>query len=135
MSMTGRCLCGAVSFRAEDVEKDAVSCHCDQCRRWTGTSMMGAPVSRIEFTGAEHIQRYDSSSRADRGFCRQCGASLFYRVKETDQHFISLGMFDDQSPFRLAHEMYIEEKPPGYAFAGEHPRQIGDEPMAPPKRS
>ena len=132
MSMTGRCLCGAVSFRAEEVERDAVSCHCDQCRRWTGTSMMGTQVGRVEFTGVEHIRCYDSSSWAERGFCRQCGASLFFRLKAEDRCFIALGMFDDQSPFRLARELYIEEKPAGYAFAGDHPRTTGIGSTPPP---
>ena len=132
MSMTGRCLCGAVSFRAQDVDGGAISCHCDQCRRWTGTSMMGAEVGRVEFAGEEHIRRYDSSSWAERGFCRECGASLFYRHKAKDRYFVSLGMFDDQSSFRLAVEIYMEEKPPGYDFAGDHPRRTSTDSAAPP---
>ena len=82
MSMTGRCLCGAVSFTAEDVETDVQSCHCSQCRRWSGASAIAAIAGRVEFSGAEHLRRYDSSAWAERGFCRECGASLFYRLKE-----------------------------------------------------
>ena len=130
MSMTGRCLCGAVSFTAEDVETDVQSCHCSQCRRWSGASAIAAIAGRVEFSGAEHLHRYDSSAWAERGFCRECGASLFYRLKEADRYYMSVGAFDDQSPFRLASEIYIDDKPPGYDFAGDHPRMTGAEFMA-----
>ena len=32
--MTGKCLCSAVSFTADDVETDFETCHCGMCRRW-----------------------------------------------------------------------------------------------------
>ena len=129
MFMTGRCLCGAVSFVAEDVETELECCHCWQCLRWSGSSIMAAEAGRVEFAGAEHIRRYDSSAWAERGFCRICGAHLFFRLKAADRYGIWLGAFDDPSPFRLASEIFIDSKPPGYAFAGDHPRLTGAECM------
>jgi hypothetical protein len=41
-----------------------------------------------------------------------------------------MGAFDDESVFELVGEIYVDEKPPGYNFAGEHPRQTGAEFMA-----
>ena len=130
MSMTGQCLCGAVSYTAEDVETDVHSCHCGQCRRWSGASIMAAGVGSVEFSGAEHIKRYDSSAWAERGFCSQCGANLFYHLKGTERYNLWVGTFDDQTPFRLTGEIYIEDKPDGYDFAGDHPRMTGEEFMA-----
>jgi hypothetical protein len=43
---------------------------------------------------------------------------------------VSMGAFDDQSVFQLAGEIYVDAKPPGYAFAGDHPRQTGEEFLA-----
>ena len=43
---------------------------------------------------------------------------------------LCVGTFDDESPFELAGEIYVDEKPPGYDFAGDHPRQTGAEFMA-----
>ncbi len=130
MSMTGRCLCGAVSYTAEDVKTEMHSCHCDQCRRWCGASPMAASVVHVTFSGDEHIGRYDSSAWAQRGFCSRCGSSLFYYLKAMDRYFMWVGTFDDQTPFRLAGEIYIEEKPAGYDFAGDHARMTGEEFMA-----
>lgn len=130
MSMTGGCLCGAVTFVAENVETDMEACHCGQCRRWSGSPIMAAGVGRVEFSGAEHLRRYDSSEWAERGFCRECGANLFYRLKQADKYVLWVGAFDDQAPFRLAGEIYVDDKPPGYAFAGDHPRMTGAEFLA-----
>src|SRR6478752_7763927 len=38
--LTGRCLCGAIRFTADDPPKWTGYCHCESCRRHTG-----APVS------------------------------------------------------------------------------------------
>lgn len=130
MAATGKCLCGAVTFTADDVETHVHGCHCSMCRSWSGGPLLAASVGSIEFQGGEHISRYDSSAWAERGFCARCGSNLFYRLKEADRHIVCIGAFDDQSPFELVGEIYIDEKPPGYAFAGDHPRQTGEEFMA-----
>ncbi|MFV2089417.1 MAG: GFA family protein [Pseudomonadales bacterium] len=120
-------MCGAVTFTAREVGHHVHACHCSMCRRWTGSPMMAAEAAGVEFTGTENIGRYDSSEWAERGFCSRCGTSLFYRLKAADKYIMSIGAFDDQSAFELVGEIYIDEKPPGYNFAGEHPRQTGAE--------
>ena len=128
MTATGKCLCGAVTFTAEEVATQVHACHCSMCRAWSGSPLLAVQVGKIEFQG--DVSRYDSSEWAERGFCSRCGSNLFYRLKEADQYIVSTGVFDDQSGFELVGEIYIDEKPPGYGFAGEHPRQTGAEFMA-----
>ena len=130
MAATGKCLCGAVTFTADDVETHVHGCHCSMCRNWSGGPLLAASVGSIQFEGEEHIGRYSSSEWAERGFCARCGSNLFYRLKEADRYIVCTGAFDDQSPFELVGEIYIDEKPPGYEFAGDHPRQTGEEFMA-----
>ena len=125
MSATGRCLCGAVSFTAQDVDCDVHACHCSICRRWSGGPGFAAGVGSVRFTGAEYVGRYDSSAWAERGFCTRCGTSLFYRLKDRDHYILCLGTFDDQSPFRVVNEIFVDEKPASYSLAGEHPRLTG----------
>ncbi len=129
MSMTGRCLCGAVSFTAQDVKTGVEICHCGQCRRWSGGPILATHAGSVEFTGEQHIRRYDSSAWARRGFCAQCGSNLFYQQKKSGAYSIWLGAFDDQSPFRVNEEIFIDEKPDSYEFAGDHPRLTGPEVM------
>ena len=130
MKVEGRCLCGVVTFAADDVESGLHICHCSMCRRWAGGPTFSTAAKGVVFRGGENIQRYSSSAWAERGFCKICGSSLFYRLKEPDQYVLSMGAIDDQGSLRIASEIYVDDKPPGYAFAGTHPRLTGEEFLA-----
>ena len=119
--MTGRCLCGAVTFSAGEVETDHHACHCGMCRRWSSSGFLAAAARDVTFEG-DQLSIYDSSEWAARGFCKACGSTLFYLLKPTQAHFMSVGAFDDQAPFRLVREIFIDRKPAGHAFAGDHER-------------
>ena len=122
MTMTGRCLCGAVTYKAEEVKTEFHACHCGMCRRWGGSPTFAAAAGSVEFEGEEHIGRYDSSDWAQRCFCKNCGTNLFYHLKPADMTLLWIGTFDDQSPFKMVGEIYIDSKPDGYSFEGEHGR-------------
>jgi hypothetical protein len=129
-SMTGKCLCGAVSFVAQNVDTNAHSCHCSMCRTWSGGPAVSVAARSVTFKGIDNITRFASSLWAERGFCKHCGTNLFYRLKETDSYHMWSGPFEDQTRFTLASEIYIDEKPPTYALAGDHPRLTGAEFLA-----
>jgi hypothetical protein len=131
MTTTGRCLCGAVRFSTEEVETDHHACHCGMCRRWSGgTAFFAATVQGVVFEGVEHLARYTSSDWAERGFCKTCGSTLFYFLKPTATYMMSVGAFDDPSGFRLVREIFIDHKPAGYDFVGDHPRWTEAETLA-----
>jgi len=121
-SMTGQCLCGVVRFTAENVETHHHACHCKMCQRWSGGPLFAAAVDAVAFDGAEHIKRYDSSPWAERGFCCECGSNLFYRIKEADKYLMTVGSFDNLADFKLTGELFIDIKPGGYEFVGDHER-------------
>ena len=73
----------------------------------------------ISFEGEENITVYDSSSWAERGFCKKCGSHLFYRLKETQQHMVAAGLFDDQDHFIFETQVFIDRKPSFYSFANK----------------
>jgi len=88
---------------------------------------LATSVGKISFDGEEHIKTYDSSDWAERGFCQECGTNLFYRLKVPGTYAIWAGAFDDTEQFSLVGEIYIDEKPSGYDFAGDHQRLTGEE--------
>jgi hypothetical protein len=100
------------------------------CRRWSSGALLCAAATGVTFTGTESLATYRSSAWAERGFCKACGSSLFYLLKPTGQYFMCVGAFDDPSELRLTSEIYIDHKPEGYAFAGEHPRLTEAEVLA-----
>lgn len=120
--LTGHCLCGAVKLTARDTGVHLNICHCDMCRRWNGGPSITVIAKEAEFDGEEHIVIYDSSDWAQRAFCGKCGSNLYYNFKESTDWFLWAGLFDDQSGFAMGQEIYIDNKPPGYSFAGDHPR-------------
>ena len=73
---------------------------------------------------------FGSSEWADRGFCNKCGTILFYRLKEKDEYEMNTGTFDDSSSFKMIGEIFIDQKPDGYDFAGDHPRLTEAEALA-----
>jgi len=120
--MTGRCLCGAVGFTASDVEPGHHACHCEMCRRWGSGPYMGARAAAMRFVGGEHLATYASSEWAERAFCTKCGSNLYYRLKSGGDYYVSVGAFDDPTPFTVIGEIFIDAKPRGYDLAGDHPR-------------
>ena len=123
----GGCLCGAVRFLATNPELHFHACHCGMCRRWSGGPLFVAEVASVTFENSGNIGRFDSSSWAERAFCKTCGTNLYYRLKQADKFFVSVGSFDQASAFQLAGEIFIDHKPDGYAIAGEHPRLTEEE--------
>ncbi len=121
---SGGCLCGAVRFSAQDVPETYGACHCEMCRRWTGSALLGVTVPRagVRWEGAENIAVIQSSSWAERAFCARCGSGLYFRVtKESDYSGdleLPIGLFDDPNGFRMTSEIYIDHKPDSYGFAG-----------------
>ncbi|MFY0616227.1 GFA family protein [Shimia sp.] len=127
---TGKCLCGAVRFVSDKVPSTAGICHCEQCRRWTGLALMGVtiPTDTITWEGAEHIGRIQSSEWAERAWCTKCGTGLFYRVTADNEWSggteIPVGLFDDPNGFELKNEIFIDQKPDGFAFAGDGRKEM-----------
>lgn len=92
---TGHCLCGLVTFKAPRANHSVNACHCDMCRRWGGGVFMARGCDReVEFSGVEHIEVFDSSAWAERGFCKRCGSHLFYRLKDSGEYEVPAGLFD-----------------------------------------
>ncbi len=125
MERQGRCMCGAVSFVARDVPDTYGICHCEMCRRWTGSALLGVsvPSQNVTWQGRDHIAVLQSSEWAERAWCKSCGTGLYYRVTEHNKWFgateIPIGLFDEADGFRLDNEIYIDLKPDSYAYAGE----------------
>ena len=125
MSKTGRCLCGAVSFALAEAPTSYGACHCGMCRKFSGGIEMGFQVmpDQITWTGEDNLATYASSDWAERGFCKVCGSSLFWRLTAPGPMHglmsLSVGALDDMDGMSFDAEVYIDHKPASHAFAGE----------------
>ena len=129
---TGSCLCQSVTVETDKLDTGVGVCHCSMCRKWSGGPWLATDCGdAVRFTGEEHISRYDSSEWAERGFCKQCGTHLFYRIKAKNQYIMSVDLFSDVGPdMVMDHQIFIDEKPAYYDFANETKNMTGAEVFA-----
>lgn len=78
---------------------------------------MAVPCDQAEFKGP--VKRYQSSEGFERGFCGNCGSSLYFHPEGSGLHGIPLGLFDDQTGLPFLTEFFIDQKPDCYAFAND----------------
>ena len=84
----------------------------------------------VAFTGDESISVFASSEWAERAFCNKCGSSLYYRLKQDDEHIIAAGLFDDTAGLTFTSQVFIDEKPPFYSFSENTKNLTGPEVFA-----
>lgn len=130
LGITGRCLCGEVTFTGRGNVTNMHICHCRSCGRWGGGPAFGLSFSSgIELSGP--ISWYNSSDWAERGFCTKCGSCLFYRLKSGDFLQVSAGALDDQTLIPpIERHIYVDCKPSYYEFADNAPRLTEEEFLA-----
>ncbi|MBL4851705.1 MAG: GFA family protein [Gammaproteobacteria bacterium] len=130
-SIDGQCLCGAVTVKVASAETKLGACHCNMCRRWAGGLLLAIDCgTQVSFNGEDNISVYDSSEWAERGFCKQCGSNLFYRLKDNQQYMMPPGLFDGFDSLTFDHQIFIEEKPDYYDFANDTHNMTGAEVFA-----
>lgn len=130
----GGCLCGKVRFEVTVNDPHYAVCHCSICRKWSGGPLMcvhapGDDVSWIEKSG---LKWYRSSDWAERGFCSDCGSSLFYRLAQQPEAMliVSIDSLDDADGISIGQHIFIDAKPDRYDFADNAPRLTEAEFMA-----
>ena len=125
---TGACLCDTVKVLAKTASNKTGACHCDMCRKWASGPFMAVDCgTEVSFEGEENLSIFSSSDWAERGFCKKCGSNLFYKLKETGQFIMAVGVFDDSDSFVFDHQVFIDEKPDYYNFANETRNMTGEE--------
>ncbi len=80
--ISGSCLCGAIRYQGDVDIKMIINCHCDDCRRATGSvhgTMIFVPEDSLEISGSpkgfDHAA--DSGSTLTKLFCENCGSQVF----------------------------------------------------------
>ncbi|MFK7804372.1 MAG: GFA family protein [Anaerolineae bacterium] len=112
---TGHCLCRKIKFEISSALEPAVACHCEQCRRWTGHFLVGVEVDRDALTiqGEEHLKWFHSSEKVRRGFCSNCGSTLFFDPVDKTKHrwiSVSMGAIEAPTHTQLGQHIFTAEK-------------------------
>jgi len=118
--ITGRCLCGSVTYSvAADPVIQAV-CHCTDCQRQTGNPfsvLVGVPRAAFHVEGGT-IASFattgeDHGGDTERRFCSACGSPVFsFAAVAPELTFIKAGSLDDASWLEPAVEAWTSSAQP-----------------------
>jgi hypothetical protein len=114
MIASGRCLCGAVRYEIDGPLRDVSVCHCVECRRWHGNpgGYTSAPREALRLTGEDSLRWIDSpesDAHARRGFCGECGSSLFWDAPDGDTISIAAGTLDLPTGLKTVAHIYTAD--------------------------
>ena len=128
MAVTGQCICGAVRFEVDGPLRDVLLCHCTECRRWAGhtwaaTEAAWTDLDFSEDRGLRWIDSPDSEYDARRGFCSECGSSLFWRVPGGDRVSLAAGCLDGRTGLRTTEQIWVESAGDYYELDERIPSQ------------
>lgn len=109
----GGCLCRGVRYRLLGPRRDIINCHCQNCRRTHGHFAAYTAVNKsdLELISAQSLRWYhDKSPDTYRGYCDQCGASLFWDARDGHNRIsIAAGSLDDSSDLKTIGHIYVSE--------------------------
>jgi hypothetical protein len=118
--ITGRCLCGRVTYRAEAAPVLQLACHCTDCQRQTGgpfTVVVGVPRAAFTVEG-DTLSSFttigeDHGGETQRNFCTACGAPVFSISSVVPElALIKAGSLDDPSWLRPSMEFWTSSAQP-----------------------
>ena len=120
-TMTGGCVCGAVTWEIDGEPAKFLHCHCSRCRRTTGTghaSNLIVPItSEIRWTGSEDDRRSYKLPDAERfttHFCSRCGSVVPAREPDRELFAVPAGSLDSEAGVREKLHIFTGSKAPWF---------------------
>lgn len=113
---SGKCLCGAITYKIEGQPIIVAQCHCDECRRLSGTGhTIGAmfPVEAVTLTGEPSEFKYlsDKGSEVTKAFCGHCGSPIYGMNSRIPDHLtLTLGSMDDATGLDIQVVIFARDK-------------------------
>jgi hypothetical protein len=106
LNFKGSCLCGSVKYELTGEPKKFYHCHCQRCRKATGTGHASNIMVKEDafkwLTGETLLKRYKvpEAERFYTHFCSQCGSAMPRDVPELDAIVIPAGSLDHEIPIK-----------------------------------
>jgi hypothetical protein len=129
--ITGRCLCGGVTYSADAAPVAQAACHCTDCQRQTGSPfsvIVGVPRAALTVEGSTLASfattGTDHGEDTERSFCSACGSPIFSVTAALPEvAFIKVGSLDDASWVEPAVEVWTGSAQP-WSPHFEHAAQL-----------
>jgi hypothetical protein len=115
----GGCSCGSVRFELADHPLWVLACHCNACKKRTGSaygvSVVVEKTAVQEFLGATRTftRIGDTGNKVQYEFCPNCATTLRWHVDILpNRQVFAAGAFDDMRQFTVIAEMYTDDAAP-----------------------
>lgn len=122
----GQCGCGSVVFTVKGPLTNVVWCHCTKCQRFHGGpgAYASAPRGAVSFQRRDGLAWWDASPTAQRGFCRQCGSSLFFSDSNEATISICPGALTPPTGLKSQSHLHVGSKPDWYDVKDGLPQHL-----------
>ena len=126
-TVTGGCLCGAVRYELQGRLRGVVNCHCGQCRRTHGhfSANTAVKLDQLVLHQLAGLKWFRSSDEARRGFCQQCGASLFWAPMDGNYIAVAAGSLDQPSGLETVAHIHTADLADYYRIDDDLPHHPG----------
>lgn len=110
-AITGGCACGGVRYEVRGPLRDVIACHCVQCRRTSGHFVAATACRRPAFNllNGATLKWYVAVPGFRRGFCSECGSSLFFEEEGGERVSIAAGSLDQPQGLTIAAHIFASE--------------------------
>ncbi len=122
--LTGKCLCGEISFAADGDVPVMANCHCTDCRQSTGSAfaaLMFMKESDVTVTGTPKTFQHasDAGTTMTKHFCGTCGTPLFTQNSaRAGMLGLRAGLINEQAEFAPKVNVYTSSKMNATALDG-----------------
>ena len=123
-SLSASCLCKGVNMTIRGEFRPVINCHCIQCTKTHGNYAAYTSVleENIVFESKKTLKWFNSSTKARRGFCNNCGASIFFKRSGSKSVSISAGLFKRPTKLKTISHIYIQNKRDYYNISDNLPK-------------
>tara|TARA_B110000438_G_C15621990_1_gene566958 strand:- start:33 stop:437 length:405 start_codon:yes stop_codon:yes gene_type:complete len=118
------CLCGNIKFKIIGKLRNISNCHCKQCVKTHGNYAAYTSCYEKDITYSEkrNLKWFKSSNLAKRGFCSNCGASIFFKRKNSEKISISAGLFSNPTKLKTINNIFVKGKLDFYKINNKIPK-------------
>ena len=117
-TICGHCLCGNVAYEYTGTLGPAHYCHCEDCRRCTGSVNVAVRCDAAKFrivsgTPKGYTKRADSGNELTRYFCPECGSPLYTESpKHPEYVYVKAGTLNDPRLVKPARQNWLASAVP-----------------------
>jgi hypothetical protein len=128
VTATGGCLCGAVRYRICGELRGVVNCHCSKCRRFHGNfgAYTSVALELLEFVEERGLKWFESTTdetpNVHRGFCAECGSSLFWHPRDEKKIAVSAGSLDEPTNLQTIGHVWVSQISDYYEIQDDLPK-------------